>query len=157
MKIITKDNNKWIKDGAPYPSTAAEDELWSVPEHRPEGVIENPDYGQEMETDIADPPAVVKVSGLSYDEFRALFGQQELIDLDNAADDDYMTARSLTPLTVLQKAQLKFLISEAMATGGGQGINLASPKMGPAVDFTISIGVVASNRKAEILAGTKKS
>jgi len=105
---------------------------------------------------IPSPPQPKK-SGLSGDEFHALFTQQELIDIYSAHVDEYMNERGLTPLTILQKGQLVYLLNEAKETGLGRGISLASPKMGPALDFLISLAVISSNRKAEILAGTIKS
>lgn len=109
--------------------------------------------------------AAAKLSGLTYDEFRKLFTVAELTILDSCTDDDFMTAMELTPLTVLQKGNIRFLISEAKATGAGQGINLASPKLvgveNPptpgALDALISYGLLDLSRKAEILAGVPKS
>lgn len=99
-----------------------------------------------------------RTSGLSYDQFRALFTVAELTLLDSHDTDAYLQAVGKTPLTVTQKAQVRYLISEAKATGDGpRGINLGSPKMGAAVDALIAMGLIDAGRKAEIIAGTVKS
>jgi hypothetical protein len=110
------------------------------------------------EEDLPDPPGgAAKTAGLRYDDFRKLFTVAELTILDSADVDAYLTAVGKTPLTVAQKASLRYLISEAQATGAGAGINLGSSKMGAAIDAIIAMGLVDSARKAEIIAGTVKS
>lgn len=106
-----------------------------------------------------EPPSSpsVKTSGISYDEFRALFTSAELTILDSCTDDAFMSAVNLTPLTVLQKGNMRFLISEAQATGAGRGINLASPKLTDAINALIGYGLLAANRKSEVLSGKIKS
>jgi hypothetical protein len=116
----------------------------------------HPNFGQSTTTGQADAP-VAKTIGLRYDEFRKLFTVSELTLLDSASDDAYLTALGKTPLTVTQKADVKFMVSEAIATGAGAGINLASAKMGAALDGLIALGLLVNTRKPEIIAGTVKS
>lgn len=99
-----------------------------------------------------------KTTGLVYDEFRKTLTQSELTLLDNALDDDAMTALGKTPLTTAQKITFRTLLAEAQATGGGRvGINLGSPKMSAALDAIIAMGLIAEARKPEIVGGTVKS
>ncbi len=120
-------------------------------------IITNPD-GTTQIIVTADPPSVVKVTQLTYDEFRKTMTVTELTLIDSAHDDAYLTAVGKTPLTVTQKATVRYLISEAQATGAGMvGINLTSPKMGAAIDAMIALGLIEANRKLEIVAGTVKS
>lgn len=118
-------------------------------DHRVDGVV----VGQ---IEVPDPPA--KTSGLAYDEFRKLFTIAELTLLDSYDHDDYFQAMGFAPLTVVQKANVRFLISEAKATGSGPiGINVQSPKMATALAALMSYGAISNERRLEILAGIQKS
>jgi len=99
-----------------------------------------------------------KTTGLTYDEFRKCFTIAELTLLDSFEVDAYVESLNLTALTVTQKANVRFFISEAIATGAGPtGINLGSPKMNLALTAMVAYGAFDETRKAEIIAGIQKS
>jgi hypothetical protein len=107
---------------------------------------------------VPDPTLLNKSSGLRYDDFRKLFTQAQLMLLENYDSDAYFTGVGKTPLTVSQKAQVRFFIGEATATGGGvKGINLLSPKMAAACDALVAMSIISPSDKADIQAGKIKS
>jgi len=121
------------------------------------GATDN-DNGTATNPVVAALVPKVKLTGLTYDEFRKLFTVEELTLMDSATDDEYLTAMGLRPLAVTQKASVRYLISEAQATGAGNtGINLTSAKMGAAIDAMVAMQLLAGVRKAEIVARTVKS
>jgi hypothetical protein len=93
-----------------------------------------------------------------YDQCRKLFTIAEPKLLENHDFDEHFVEMGFAPLPVVQKAKVRFLTSEAQATGAGPiGINLASQKLAVALTQLVAYGAIDELRKAEILAGTQKS
>ena len=98
----------------------------------------------------ATPYELAGSPGLTHLQFRGLLTANETVACDNADSDATLTALGITPLTLIQKAQMRTV---QMNFQLADDIMLTDPILIAGVEFLQSVGVIGTGRAAQILAG----
>lgn len=113
--------------------------------------IPDPKFGTTETINHPDPPPPpAKVAALSWEQYRALFTDAELEGLDSWGD-------GTITLNAAQKRKISTFIEKGKARGSDRLIDVTTAGMGNALDYLEARGFIVAGRKAEIMAGTKKS
>lgn len=108
--------------------------------------------------EIVGSASPMPTSSLTWDMFRSLFTESELMLLD-AADDgnsQYLSDNGIT-LNASQRAQVYSVIQKGKSRGAERSITTTTSGMAAALNILENRGFIVAGRAAEIISGIQKS